>query len=62
MIAARALLIAAAAMLGVGCGAQGLPEPRAPLTLYSDGGCPKHRNAGGVIIAPSEQLSSALMP
>jgi hypothetical protein len=57
----RALSIAAAAMLATACGALGFPEPRAPLHVQSESECPHSRNAGQ-FIAPSGQMSSALMP
>ncbi len=62
MTLGRALSIAAAAMLATACGALGFPEPRAPLSVQAESDCPQHKHAGGPFIAPSEQLSSALMP
>ena len=63
MTTARALLVAAAAMLAAGCGAPGFPEPRAPLTasaVHAGKGCPKRQAAA--LTAPSSQFSAALMP
>jgi hypothetical protein len=63
MITARALLIAAAAMLAAGRGALGIPEPRASLFAaeYRSGDCPK-RHAAAAANTPSSQVSAALMP
>jgi len=64
MTCARALLVAAAAMLAAGCGALGYPEPRAPLYAFDhdSGKCPDHQARAGVTSSPSSQVSAALMP
>jgi len=60
MTSVRALLFAAAAMLATGCGALGLHEARAPLTLSVKQDCPQHRHAAARL--PSAQTYQALMP
>ena len=64
MTSARALLIAAAAMLAAGCGALGIPEPGAPPLLMdlASSDCPDHASSTAVASAPSAQVFAALMP
>jgi hypothetical protein len=59
MILARALLVAAAAMLAAGCGALGFPEARAPLSVSTHSGCGQRQAAAR---PPLTQVYEALMP